>query len=585
MVNELKKIIDDTYNILFEPIDNTYKLVAIENYKQRLNLKPEQKFGEYYYSFIQGEKSTGVIYTPEDIGLYIVKNTISKEDIIKNPFIKIIDPSCGSGNLIMQCFNYLRELYKNNIDIIREKNGLLLRDDEIDEHILKNNLYGFDIDDMALKVLIIDLFLATGFLAEKNFINADFLIEEPETKFDVFIGNPPYVGQKSIDKSYSKRIKKLYKNIYKDKGDLSYCFFQASLNRLNKGGKISFITSRYFLEAPSGAELRKTLKETCSIYKIIDFYGIRPFKGVGIDPLIIFLTNDLKFQDNIETIKPLYNKGKEKRQFYNSVFLEKGNEYNKFMVDKKVLNSSGWILIDNYNRNIINKIERKCITSLSNICSSYQGIITGCDKAFVVDSSIIKSHKLEEDIIKRWIKSSYIGKNTVKSEDSYIIYADLIKSKEEYPNCLNFISAYKDKLAKRRECEKGIRKWYELQWGRKQQIFENRKIIFPYKSSSNRFAMDKGSYFSADVYSLAINEDAPFTYDYILFLLNSKTYEFYFKTFAKKLGEDIYEYYPNNLMKLCVPTMFLESGFNEDRLYEFFEFTDEEKKIINDSIG
>lgn len=579
------KIIDDIYDILFEPIDKIYKLVAIENYKQKLNLNTKERFGDYYYKFIQGEKSTGVIYTPEDIALYIVKNTISAEDIINNPYIKIVDPSCGCGNLIIQCFNYLKRIYRDNLNEICEKNHLVLSEDEIDKHILRNNLFGFDIDNKALKVLVIDLFLTTGYLVNENFLNADFLIEGSGNKFDVFIGNPPYVGQKAMDRAYSTRIKLLYKNIYRDKGDLSYCFFQAALNKLNKGGKITFITSRYFLEAPSGAELRKTLKETCSIYRIVDFYGIRPFKGVGIDPLIIFLSNDLNFQHYIETIKPLHNKGKEKKQFYISLFLEKGKEYNKFSVNKNVLSSSGWILIDNHHRDIVNKIERKCITNLFNICCSYQGIITGCDKAFVVDSSIIKIHKLEEDIIKPWIKSSYIGKNNLQSEDSYLIYADLIENKEEYPNCVNFISAYKERLLKRRECEKGIRKWYALQWGRKQQIFESSKIIFPYKSSNNRFAKDKGSYFSADVYSLVLNEDAPFTYDYLLFLLNSKTYEFYFKTFAKKLGEDLYEYYPNNLMKLCVPTMFLEENYNEDRLYEYFEFSEEEKKIINHTIS
>jgi len=585
MVTELIKMIEDIYNILFEPIDSLYKLTAIENYRQRLNLKEDERFGDYYSKYAEGEKSTGVVYTPKEMATYIVKNTISEEEIIKNPYIKIIDPSCGSGNLIIQCYNYLKEIYIRNLNTINEKNNLVLREDQIDEHILKNNLYGFDIDNMAIKVLVIDLFLATGYLINENFYNADFLIEESDVKFDIFIGNPPYVGQKSIEKSYSSRLKQLYKNIYKDKGDLSYCFFQASLNRLNKGGKITFITSRYFLEAPSGCELRKTLKETCSIYRIVDFYGIRPFKGVGIDPLIIFLTNALDFQDNIETIKPLYSKGKEKKQFYNSVFLENGNEYSKFTVNKNVLSSSGWILIDNFKRNIINKIERKCITNLANVCSSYQGIITGCDKAFVVNSSIIKANNLEMDIIKPWIKSSYIGKNTLELEDNYLIYADLIESKETYPNCIDFISTYKEKLIRRRECEKGIRKWYELQWGRKQQIFERSKIVFPYKSSNNRFYKDKGSYFSADVYSLFLNEDAPFTYEYLLFLLNSKTYEFYFKTFAKKLGEDLYEYYPNNLMKLCIPTMFLKSEYDENRLYEFFEFTEEEKKIINDSIS
>jgi len=581
MFSELIETIDSIFDMLFHPIDKVYKLIAIDNFKQKLNIKKEESFSECYYKLVEGDKNTGVVYTPEDISLYIIKNTISYEDVIKNPFIKIVDPSCGCGNLIIPCFNYLREIYNSNLELINFTNGLSIEKDKIDEHILKYNLYGFDIDSAALKLLTIDLFIMSGSIPRNNFKSNDFLIDEISEKFDVFIGNPPYVGQKVINKTYSSKVKQLYKNIYKDKGDLSYCFFQASLNRLNKGGKITFITSRYFLEAPSGAELRKTLKETCSIYRIIDFYGIRPFKKVGIDPLIIFLSSDLYYAQNIETIKPLHNKGKQKKEFYNSLFLNKGNEYNRFNVNKNVLNSSGWVLIDNHQRNIVNKIESKCITSLANICSSYQGIITGCDRAFVVDMETIIKRNLEQEIIKPWIKSSYIGKKSLRSENTYLIYADLIADKDKYPNCINFISEQKHKLLKRRECEKGIRKWYELQWGRRQQIFEEKKIIFPYKSSNNRFVKDSGSYFSADVYSLSINEGAPFTYDYLLFLLNSKTYEFYFKTFAKKLGEDIYEYYPNNLMKLCIPTMFIDLNYDENILYDFFEFTEDERNMID----
>ena len=52
----------------------------------------------------------------------------------------------------------------------------------------------------------------------------DYLFSDEE-KFDYILGNPPYVGIKAIDKEYSKKLKEAYKNVYIDKGDLSYCFF------------------------------------------------------------------------------------------------------------------------------------------------------------------------------------------------------------------------------------------------------------------------------------------------------------------------------------------------------------------------
>ncbi|MCM0650569.1 N-6 DNA methylase [Clostridium swellfunianum] len=581
MSNIFKEKIGEIYNVILQPIDIMYKLTAINNCKTALNIGRLESFGEHYFNLVQDKKLKGIVYTPIQIADYIVKNTILKEDIIENPFIKIADPACGSGNLIIPCFLYLKKLYNENLKEINEKNSIYLSNQDIDRHIIENNLFGFDIDEFALKILSIDLFSYSHYIKKDNFRKRDFLFETNEEKFDVFIGNPPYIGQKNIDKDYSNNIKKLYKELYKDKGDLSYCFFGAALNKLKLGGKLTFITSRYFLESPSGEILRKTLKEFCDINRIIDFYGIRPFKNIGIDPVIIFLELGYK-EAEIDVIKPVVCKEKE---FLKGLYENINSSINCFKINKSVLNDKGWILRDEKERTIINKIEEKCFTNLANICFSYQGIITGCDKAFVVDEAAISSEKLELDIIKPWIKSSFVEKGRVKRENKFIIYSDAIQDERDYPNSIMHINPYKERLMERRECKSGVRNWYELQWGRVQSIFEGEKLVFPFKSNKSRFAIDKGSFFSADVYCLVLKEAVPFTYDYLLKILNSKVYEYYFKTFAKKLGEDQYEYYPNNLMKLCIPTMINISSDTDSFLYDFFQLDEQEKAIVEQYIS
>ncbi|WP_138206616.1 Eco57I restriction-modification methylase domain-containing protein [Haloimpatiens lingqiaonensis] len=576
-MENLVKYVDEIYKIILMPIDILYKKQAVDYYRKKLNLGEKENFGDAYIKELNKKKISGVVYTPREIAQFIIEKTIDENNIINNPFLKILDPACGSGNILIPCFFYLKEIYSRNLSRINEKHNLNLKINDINEHILKNNLYGYDIDEEALKMLTIDLFYLTN-ITIKNIENKDFLMNPIDYKFGIIIGNPPYIGQKSIEKSYSKKLKEEYRDIYKDKGDISYCFFKKALDIIEAEGKVSFITSRYFLESPSGEELRKVLREICYIREIVDFYGIRPFKNTGVDPLIIFLQNKRIMDYEIKVIKPVQSVGKNKKRFYKSLFCNEDNFYKEFYLNKNLLSNKGWILRDSNEREIISKIEKKSFTNLNNICNSYQGIITGCDKAFVVTKEEIEQENIELNLVRPWIKSSNIKKFEINPCERYLIYSDFIHKEEDYPNAINHIGEFKHKLINRRECKKGIRNWYQLQWGRVPEVFQGKKIVFPYKSNKNRFSLDIGSFFSADIYCLTLKENVPFTYEYLLFLLNSKVYEFYFKTFAKKLGEDIYEYYPNNLMKLCIPTM--TKFETEEELYEFFGFTEEEIKII-----
>lgn len=574
-MNAFKDNIEKIFNILISPINSIYKYEAINNFKHKLSIGKDENISLKYYEFIKGKKETGVIYTPEQISNYMIKNTVSKKDIINNPFIKILDPSCGCGNILIPCFFYLQNIFKENLEEINKNNNINLKEQYINKHILDNNLYGFDIDSISIKILIIDLFYLTGYYNNNNFKKKDFLIQDINNNFDVYIGNPPYVGHKSVDKKYSMLLKEKYGHIYKDKGDISYCFFINALNYSNINSKITFITSRYFMESKSGYNLRKYLKENCNIYKILDFYGIRPFKGAGIDPAIIFI--DRSISNKVEVIKPCKYEKVEM-----GLFFKQEDKYENFYVHNSQLKQDGWVLIDDISKDIINKIENKAHKTLKETCTSYQGIITGCDKAFIVNEDTIEKENLEKSIIKSWIKSSYINRGKIDFRDSFIIYSNLIENVDKYPNIIKHIEKYKDKLENRRECKKKVRKWYELQWGRNLNIFEEKKIIFPYKSSKNKFYLDKeGTYFSADVYALTINKEENIDYNSLLIILNSDIYEFYFKTFGKKLGGSLYEYYPSTLMKLKIPMVKINK---EEDLYKYFNLNDNEIKFIQNKL-
>ena len=101
----------------------------------------------------------------------------------------------------------------------------------------------------------------------------------------------------------------------------------------------------------------------------------------------------------------------------------------------------------------------------------------------------------------------------------------------------------------------GIRKWYELQWGRDEELSKNKKIVFPYKANENKFTIVKEEVCSsADIYFLTIKDQKKdrVSLEYLVAFLNSNICEFYFKCIGKKLNDKLYEYYPNKLETLRI---------------------------------
>ena len=503
------------------------------------------------------KKSLGQVYTPFEI----INNMLHEVFKVKNIDVNtnILDPSCGGGYFLIEIYKYIRH---NHPEIHKR-------------HIVENMLFGIDIDDFSIFLTKMGLIFHTGLDDIKfNIFNLDFLIDSLNTgKFDIIIGNPPYVGHKNSTGNYKKLLYEKYSDVYYDKADISYCFFKKGKELLKQEGIISFITSRYFMEALYADRLRSFIKENYNIVTLIDYSGDTAFKRAMISPAVIILSN--KWNKN------MFLYVKKDRDVIESY---------KYRQDK--LKSSGWIILKDEDEKLFEKIDSISNTYIKDILSIKQGIITGCDKAFIVTEEVIENYKIESFLLKKWIKNSNISKKSIKYNNLYLIYSDIIQNENDCPNAISYLSKYKDKLMSRRECKKGFRKWYELQWGRNKSDYENPKIIFPYKSKQNNFYFDEEAYFcSADIYLM--NEfSKDLSLNYLLSYLNSEIFEFYLKCQLKKVGRNIYEYYPYKLnnLKVYLPQGDMAQNFSRmenisiEIFKKLFNINDKEVNIIKNYI-
>jgi hypothetical protein len=121
-------------------------------------------------------KAGGVYYTPKYIVDYIVKNTVGRVIEGKTPRqiekIKILDPACGSGSFLLGAYQYLIDYHlKYYREHPKEAQTLHLfpywkiSPEELSlpihekAKILRNNIFGVDIDPQAVEITMMSLYL------------------------------------------------------------------------------------------------------------------------------------------------------------------------------------------------------------------------------------------------------------------------------------------------------------------------------------------------------------------------------------------------------------------------------------------
>ncbi len=198
------------------------------------------------------------VYTPRWVVQFLVDNSLGKlylemypDSEIKHRYkianapieqerdikplheIKIIDPACGSGNFLLYAFDLFYELYMDQID----NYGAEYDEKEIPRLIIENNLHGIDLDDRAVQLAHLGLFIKAkkkhrtiGTLAFQV-VSSDFYLPEYETVEHIFTQGL------TLDKSQQKLIADIWK-------DLQYAYKFGSLIRINERltSKLTHIT-------------------------------------------------------------------------------------------------------------------------------------------------------------------------------------------------------------------------------------------------------------------------------------------------------------------------------------------------------
>jgi type I restriction-modification system DNA methylase subunit len=499
-------------------------------------------------------KKDGVFYTPKYITKYIVENTVGKLctekkdelQLVEEEYIStrghaplqkktkqalydklktyqnwllqltICDPACGSGAFLNQALDFLITEHRYIDELQAKLLGVPLIFSDIEKSILENNLFGVDLNEESVEIAKLSLWLRTAQPNRKlNDLNNNIkcgnsLIDDPTVAgdkafnwheafpqvfekggFDVVIGNPPYVRLRESYEAEKSFFLKNYKTaVYQI--DLYILFIERGISLMNINGFTSSIIPNAWLNNLFQIEARRFILNNTSINEIVAMPS-KTFEQANVDTIIVSLSaiNEYKHSTLLK--------------FENSTFIEVGHVHQKTWLENEnlLINISSDI-----NINILLEKIIKDTTPLESIAYIGRGVgvyhkRVGHTKE-LIDADPYQSTYIKDETFVPYIRGkSVTAWNLRWNNDSYISYG----------------------------------KW--LAEPREPKFFEGERIILRQIPSDRLIAtyIDKHFIIDQSVFISRFYEDTNVKPKYVLALISSKLFSFYFRNLYSEFDE------------------------------------------------
>ncbi|NMA30859.1 MAG: class I SAM-dependent DNA methyltransferase [Candidatus Methanofastidiosa archaeon] len=316
-------------------------------------------------------------------------------------------------------------------------------------------------------------------------------------KFDIVIGNPPYVQIQYMKKD----LKDLYKsqgfNTFELRGDMYALFYEQGIRNLKENGILCYITSNKWMRAEYGASLRNYFFKHTQPLLLLDLGG-DVFENATVDTNILLLKKgDYNKKTKAITLS---------KEYRDNLSLIPEDEFYRIRFKKNQL----WLILNDIERSIKEKIEKhgKPLGQWQDIKIN-RGILTGLNDAFIINEETRKEildgcmsdeeRKRTDELIRPILRGRDIVFGGYNWDNIYLInthngytthdgsYIPMINI-NILPSIKKYLDGFYDALVKRQD--QGDTP-YNLRGCAYMDDFEQPKIVFQsIMSKGPRFALD-----------------------------------------------------------------------------------------------
>jgi len=568
-----------------------------------------------YYALVQ---------TPEFVSRFLLEHTLLKR-FEERDFeeVTLIDPTCGSGHLLLDAFKLWRERYAERYPgWPREK---------VFRTIIERHLFGADINEYACALARFRLLIEGCNWAGVRDLNAfrdlhfnivccDSLIpyekllgmgwqlgEQLEEvfgagetrrqamalfsrRYDVAVGNPPYISPKD------PRKRDLYREWYTSaymKFGLAAPFIERFIQLTGNEGRVGLISSNAFARRDFGRKLIENILPQYDLEAVIDLSGAY-VPGHGTPTLILFVRNAPPLGDTVTVVSCLRGETsipsnpaqgpvwRHIEMAFNSRS-PGGNEFVELSErSRESFAIHPWKLEPQ--RGVQTTMERVGSGTLSDfVLYLGPGCLTGADDIYLLSPDQARRSALPKAFVKPAARGE--GIRDWSPDPKTLMIVPYEKRGKQWKACHiessnlgPYLDPFRERLAARLPLppNKG---WFELCRTAGATRFGNLSTGFAFISTHNHFALNRGTFvYQRSGYSIWL-KDSNRVQDYQLLsaILNTSAVCFYFKRicFNKKPGNDPvrdnWEFSGTNVSKTPIPRDYIADTPNRRRMLALAE--------------